>query len=116
MAGVLRSKHILVPVGDRAGVLHGPRIKLRHEQLIVFAERVGGPKILVVKIETLFGFRKQGVGIQMIRQRLAAIQPQGDHHLARLIQVFGMGSHLAPPLVGDLMVRAGAQRHQVGGQ
>ena len=116
MAGVLRSKHILVPVGDRAGVLHGPRIKLRHKQLIVFAERVGGPKILVVKIETLLGFRKQGVGIQMIRQRLAAIQPQGDHHLARLIQVFGMGSHLAPPFVGDLMVRAGTQRHQVGGQ
>ena len=94
----LRPEDVVLQEGDRPGVLHGPGVELRHEQLVVLVERVRVVEDLVEEVEALLGDAEELVGVEELRQRRPAVEPQRDALVG----------------VGDLGVRPGDQRHEVG--
>ena len=100
--GDLAAKDVILQERHRARVLHRARVELRHEQLVVLAERVRHAKVLVVEAKTLFGLSEQPLGVHELRQRGPAEKAQRD--LTVLVAV-----HVVPA-----RIRSGDQRDQVG--
>ena len=100
--GDLAAKDVVLQERHRAGVLHRAGVELRHEQLVVLAERVRDAKVLVVEAKSLLGLGEQPLGVHELRQRRPAEQAERD--LAVLVTVD----------VVPARVRAGDQRHQIG--
>ena len=101
-AGDLAAEDVILQKRYGPGVFHRARVELRHEQLVVLAERVRLAEVAVVEVEALLGFGEQPVGVHELRQRLAAEQAQ--RNLAVLVCV-----GVAPD-----RVRPGDQRDEVG--
>ena len=98
-AGHLGREEQRVPEGDAARVLHRAGVELRHERLVVVAERVADAEQPVHLVEPLPGQGEQlvGVGIELLGQAGACREAQRD----------------AVVLVGDEVVRPGDERHEV---
>ncbi len=98
-AGHLAAEHQRVAEGHAAGVLHGAGVELRHERLVVVAERVADPEQPVELVEALLGRREQlvGVGVEVLGDRLPRREAERD----------------AVVLVGDQVVGPGHERHEV---
>ena len=64
--------------GDASDVLHGAGAELGNEQLVVLLERVRVLVGLAVEIQPLFRHREDFVGIEVLREGLAAENPEID--------------------------------------
>ncbi len=95
----LGPEDVVLEEGDGAGVLHRAGVELRDEELVVLVERVRVVEHPVVEVEALLGDPEELLGVQVLGQRRAAVEAERD----------------AVVLVGDARVRAGDQRHEVGG-
>ena len=93
------AEHVVLQERDAARVLHRAGLELRHEHLVVLAERVPGAERGVVEVEALAGHLEDLVRVQVPGQRLAAVQAQRD----------------AVVFAADLVVRPGHDRGDVGG-
>ena len=100
--GDLAAKDVVLQEGHRARVFHCAGVEFGDEQLIVLAERVRQPKVLVVEVESLFGLGEQPLGVHVARQRFPAEDAQGDVPVFVGVGVFPLG------------IRAGDQGHQIG--
>ena len=101
-AGHLAAEDVVLEERHRAGVLHGARVELGHEQLVVLAERVRDAEVLVVEVEALLGLGEQPLGVHVLGQRRAAEDAERD--VAVLV-----GVDVVPA-----RVRPGDQRREVG--
>ena len=116
VAGGLGGEDILIADGHRTGVLHRTGIELRHEDLVIFAERVGHTEVAVVPVKPLLGLGEQTLRIQVRGQGTTAEQTQRDGELGGLTGGgLGVVGELAGPGVMHLVVAPGADSHQVGG-
>ncbi|SHW85491.1 Uncharacterised protein [Mycobacteroides abscessus subsp. abscessus] len=97
----LGAEDVVLQERHGAGVLHGTRVELGHEQLVVLAERVRRAEVLVVEGESLLGLGEQPLGVHELGQRRAAEDAQ------RNVPVL-VGVDVVPP-----RVRPGDQRGQV---
>ena len=100
--GDLAAEDVVLQERHGAGVFHRAGVELRHEQLVVLAERVRLAEVAVVEAESLLGLGEQPLGVHELGQRGAAEQAQRD--LAVLVGV----------AVVPAGVRSGDQRDQVG--
>ncbi len=75
------------------GVLHGTGIELRHERLVVVAERVADAEEPVELVEALLGHREQlvGVGVEGRGDRPAGTERQRDTGVLVVEHVVGPG-------------------------
>ena len=105
-AGDAAAEDVVLEEGHRAGVLHRARVELRHEQLVVLAERVPDAEVAVVEVEALLGLGEQPLGVHVLGERGAAVDAQGD----------GLPGTVVDVLVAPLRVRARDQRHEVGAE
>ena len=122
------AEDVLVPDRHRTRVLHGTHVVFGAEDLVVLVERVADAELIRVVVEALLGYLEQLVGIQVLRQRLAAIQRQRHAHFATGLQVLaqrivgqrfrGLGvlGNRAAPFVAHHVPRAYAERNEVGRQ
>ncbi len=101
--GDLGTEHVLVAEGDGARVLHRTGVELRDEQLVVLREGVGEVELVLEVVEALLGDVEDGVGVQELAQRGAAVD--AERHALRAVLVG----------VEDADVRAGHQGGDVGG-
>jgi hypothetical protein len=94
----------LVAEGDQSGVLHGARVELGDEGLVVGVEGVGLVELLVVAVEARARDVEEfvGVGVQVGGQRAAAVQAEG--------QAAVFGAHGVPGAGGDGDEVGGDQR------
>ena len=99
-----------VVLGERhhPGVLHGTQVVLRHERLLVLAERVGEREELREEVQALLGEREDLLGVHGLGERPAAVQRQRDAHGLAL----GVS---ARPLVRDAGVGPGEDGGDVAG-
>ena len=97
------AEDVVVAVGDAPGVLHGARIELGHEDLVVLREGVGGAEELLVVGEAVAGHLQDLVGVHVLGQRGAAVDAQRDDSAVG-----------RPVLVGRAPVGAGDDRGDVG--
>ena len=72
------AREVLVAEGDAPGVLHRAHVVLRHEQLVVLPERVGVAELLLEEREALLGDLDDLVGVEVLDQRLAAVEAERD--------------------------------------
>ena len=117
------AEDVLVADRHRTRVLHGTHVVFGAEDLVVLVERVADAELIRVVVEALLGHLEQLVGIQVLRQRLAAVQRQRHTHLPAGLQVLflrrrGLGvlGDRAAPLVAHHVPRAYAERNEVGRQ
>ena len=79
----LAAEQVLVPQGHAAHVLHRAAVVLGHEDLVVLAERVGDPEVLLEHLEPAAGDGQDLLGVQVLDDRLAAVErrrhPLGAH-------------------------------------
>ena len=66
--GHLRAEDVGLRERDRARVLHGARVELGHEELVVLLERVRVGEVLLVEREALAGLLEDVVGVQELAQ------------------------------------------------
>ena len=97
--GLAGAEHHVLVEGDAARVLHGAEVELGHEELVVLGERVRVVELVLEEVEALAGEGEQLVGVEVLGQRLPAVDAQVD---------------LAVD-VADHVVRAGDHGDQVGG-
>ena len=83
----------VVAEGDQAGVLHRARVELGDECLVVGVERIRLLEDLVVAVEAAAGGGQQLalVGVQVGRQRAAAVQAEGQAGVLAAYGVPGAG-------------------------
>jgi len=93
------AEQVVLQERHAARVLHRAGLELRHEDLVVLADRVADPERVVEEVEALPGHLEDLLGIQVTGQRAAAVDAQRD----------------AVVLARDLMVRAGHDGRDVGG-
>src|ERR1043165_3154484 len=74
----LGPEHVVLGDGDRAGVLHRTRVELGHEELVVLGERVRQVEELLEVGEALPRDVHDLVGVQVLRQRAAAVDAERD--------------------------------------
>ena len=77
---------------DGTDVFHRTRVEVRHDDLVVFAERIGDPKVILKEIKTLARWNKPMLRIDEVRDRCPREEPQGNltgHRLPGLV-VAGM--------------------------
>ena len=79
------AREVLVAEGHAPGVLHRAHVVLRHEQLVVLPERVGVAELLLEEAEALLGDLPQLVGVEVLDQRLAAVEPHRDLAVRALV-------------------------------
>ena len=89
---------------DRTRVLHGARVELGHEELVVLLERVGGVELGLEELEALLGDLEHLLGVHVLEQGAPCVQPQLDGA--------AVGGDQA---VVGAEVRAGDQRGHVAG-
>ncbi len=70
--GDLAAEQVLVAQGDAADVLHRPAVVLRHEDLVVLAERVANAEPAFEHLEAALGDREDLRRVQVRRDRLPA--------------------------------------------
>ena len=102
------AREVLVAERDAPGVLHRAHVVLRHEQLVVLAERVGVAEGLLEELEALLGDLDQLVGVEVLDQRLAAVEAERD-----VAVLAGVGVLHLVVLAGDQGGDVG--RHRLGG-
>ena len=102
--GDLAAEHVHLGERHAAGVLHGARIELGHEQLVVLGERVGDAELLLVIGEALLGRPDDVVDVEVAPEALTG------EHAERNDAPFAVDE-----LVTELFVRAGDERRDVGG-
>ena len=101
------AREVLVAEGHAPGVLHRAHVVLGHEQLVVLPERVGVAELLLEEPEALLGDLPQLVGVEVLDQRLAAVEPHRD-----LAVRAGVGPVDGVVLAGDQ--RGDVGRHRLG--
>ena len=99
--GDAAAEHVVLEERDAPGVLHRAGVELRHEELVVLRERVGGREGLLEEREPLLGDGQDLVGVEVLGQRCAA----EDAH-----RVGAVRPHV---LVADGVVRTRDQRGDV---
>src|SRR6218665_1450073 len=100
--GDARAKHVELGEGDRARVLHGPRVELGNEELIIFFERVCNVELLFVVRKPLPSFLKHIVGVEVLGEACATEHSEWDNPAAA-----------AREFAAFNVVRAGAERRDV---
>jgi len=90
---------ILLAVHDTAEVLHRAGVEFGHVELVVFGQRITHAELLVEEVEALLGDQEDVVVVDVLLHRLAA----EDTHVDAVVNL------------ADLVVRAGADRGDVGG-
>ena len=83
---------------DGADVLHGARIEVGHDDLVVLSEWVGDTEVVLKEIEALTGWNEPVLRIDGVRDGCPREEPQGDF----------AGRRLPAPIV------AGVQRVDIG--
>src|SRR5439155_13618720 len=63
---------------DAARVLHRSGIELRNEELVVLAEDVGIAEVLLEEVEPLLRDQEDLIGVEVLRQRSAAVDTEVD--------------------------------------
>ena len=91
-------EHVALVERDAARVLHGPEVELGDEELVVLGERVRVAELGLEEVEALAGDGEDLVGVEVLGQRLPAVDRQPD----------------APVLLVDGVVRPGDEGDQVG--
>ncbi len=71
-------EHVVLKEGHAARVLHRAGLVLGHEQLVVLAERVAHRERAVEEVEPLPGHLENLVRVQVLGQRLAAVDAERD--------------------------------------
>ena len=73
--------------GHARGVLHRPRVELRHEELVVLHEGVRDAELLLEEGEALLGEQEDVVGVEELREGGAAEDPQGVAAVRTVVDV-----------------------------
>ena len=73
--------------GHARGVLHRPRVELRHEELVVLHEGVGDTELLLEEGEALLGEQEDVVGVEELREGRTAEDPQGVAAVRTVVDV-----------------------------
>ena len=76
--GDARPEHVRLRERHAAGVLHRAGRELGHEELVVLAEHVRVPEALLEEVEALPGELEELVGIEVLDERLPAVDAQRD--------------------------------------
>ena len=76
--GDLGAEDVGLGEGHRARVLHGARVELGHEELVVLGERVGVVELLLEELEALPGLLEDVVGVEVLGERLAREDAERD--------------------------------------
>ena len=85
-----RAENVVVTVGDAAGVLHGACVELRHKDLVVLFEGVGGAKQLLEVLKASLGQVEDFLAVHVLSQGAAAVGAQLN--LAAIASYVGVGS------------------------
>ena len=104
------AENVGVTEGDAAGVLHGARVVLGHENLVVLGEGVGDAVGALEELEALTGDLDDLVGIQVLDDRGAGVDAQVDR------AAVGGGQRGRGALVGAGDDRGDVRRHDLGGR
>ena len=107
--GGTRTEHVGVAEGHAAGILHGARVVLGHEDLVVLGEGVGDAVGTLEELEALTGDLDDLVGIQVLDDRGAGVDAQVDR------AAVGGGQRGRRALVGAGDDRGDVGRHDLGG-
>ena len=62
------AEDVVLEERDGGRVLHRARVELRHEQLVVLAERVPHAEVLVEEPEALLGLAEEALGVHVLRR------------------------------------------------
>ena len=73
-----RPEHVVLGEGHAPGVLHRPGRELRHEELVVLAEHVRIAEALFEEVEPLARELEDLVLVQVLHQRLPAVEAEGN--------------------------------------
>ena len=107
--GGTRAEHVGVAEGDAARVLHGARVVLGHEDLVVLGEGVGDAVRALEELEATARDVDDLVGIQVLDDRRAGVDAQVDR------AAIGGCERGRRALIGACDDRRDVGRHHLGG-